>query len=238
VTRAPFLVAEALGPRAARVGLVLFLASFVVAWSSPHPGSVRGFTERLPFVRRAFRLDLEGALREAGVTNGVVFVREPTSVRILHRLWGLGMQRDVATQLINSHDACTILAGIQVAERDTVAGREEKLRAIVRGAAPLPDGPVVLGTRDKGIKFARIENVTAACKAELDDDKDTPGVYGSALLLNQFDAEGRIAGDVIWVQDLSEHNEVLRARFGDRKWYRFVVTEERDLRLTTKVVPY
>jgi len=44
--------------------------------------------------------------------------------------------------------------------------------------------------------------------------------YGSALLLNEIGSDGRIAGPVVLAADLAEHNEVLRARFGDRPWYR------------------
>ena len=61
--------------------------------------------------------------------------------------------------------------------------------------------------------------------------------YGQALLLNEIGADGRIAGPIVFVADLSEHNEVLRARFADRAWYRLEVpngTADRAPRL----VPY
>ena len=30
-----------------------------------------------------------------------------------------------------------------------------------------------------------------------------------------------MGGDVVYVLDLGAHNEVLRSRFGSRRWYRF-----------------
>ena len=51
-------------------------------------------------------------------------------------------------------------------------------------------------------------------------------------------AAGHIDGDVIYVADLLERNELLRRRFGDRSWYRLAVTRDAAGRLGAKVMPY
>ena len=136
------------------------------------------------------------------------------------------------------HDACTVLAGVRAAERDTTATLEARLELIRKAVVPLPDGPEVLGTRDEGIRFASMETVTPECRAELDPDTFVPGVFGQNLLHNSWDATGRIAGDIIYAQDLTDHNEVLRKRFAGRSWYRLEVSESRDGVLSARVVPY
>jgi hypothetical protein len=45
--------------------------------------------------------------------------------------------------------------------------------------------------------------------------------YGPFFPTNTIGADGRVGGNVVWVLDLGAHNEALRARFGDRAWYRF-----------------
>ena len=59
--------------------------------------------------------------------------------------------------------------------------------------------------------------------------------YGPALLMNEIGADGRIAGPIIFVADLGDHNEVLRARFADRPWYRLEVPIQEQL---PQLVPY
>ena len=48
----------------------------------------------------------------------------------------------------------------------------------------------------------------------------------------------RIDGDVIYVADLLDRNEVLRHRFGDRTWYSLAVTRDAAGRLGAKLMPY
>ncbi|MND07275.1 hypothetical protein D3C83_291510 [compost metagenome] len=44
--------------------------------------------------------------------------------------------------------------------------------------------------------------------------------FGPLMLRNQLDAEGHLTGPIIFAADLSERDTLLRARFGDRAWYR------------------
>jgi len=72
------------------------------------------------------------------------------------------------------------------------------------------------------------ESITPECQAELDADRRLGGApFGPALPLEEFGPDGRIGGDVIYAADLGDRNEVLRARFGDRRWYRLSLHPER-----------
>lgn len=236
--RAPFLAADVLGPPAGRMGFALIALSVLVTWMAPHPATARSLVAQMTQVRRGFRLDVADVVRKADIHNAVVFIREATSARILHRLWGIGMPRDEAGRLFSRSDACSMLVGIREAERDTAAPLDRRLARVRQLAVPLPDTGDVLGTRDSGIKFAGMGTVTEACRAELDADSVVPGVFGPNLLLNTWDDDGRIAGDVIYAQDLTEHNEVLRRRFSQRAWYRLEVAQSSTGVLSGRIVPY
>ena len=91
---------------------------------------------------------------------------------------------------------------------------------------------VAFRTSDRG-------SITPRCRTELLADRGYGAAisYGAALLMNEIGRDGHIAGSVIFVDDIAEHNEVLRDRFGDRPWYRLempAVTEDRSPRL----IPY
>jgi hypothetical protein len=57
------------------------------------------------------------------------------------------------------------------------------------------------------------------------------------LLLNRFDESGHIDGDVVYVINLGERNELLRSRFADRHWYRYEVPYNRRDSMPV-LVPY
>jgi hypothetical protein len=57
--------------------------------------------------------------------------------------------------------------------------------------------------------------------ADLASDGEGVATYGPFFPANTIDADGRVGGNVVYVLDLGAHDEVLRARFGDRTWYRF-----------------
>jgi len=92
---------------------------------------------------------------------------------------------------------------------------------------------------DVAFRTSNRESITPRCRAEILSDKARGGVisYGSALLMNTIGSDGRIAGPIVFVSDLAEHNEALRARFGDRPWYRLEVRSSTGDGLP-KLVPY
>ena len=59
------------------------------------------------------------------------------------------------------------------------------------------------------------------CADDVRRDDAGAASFAQSFPANSMDASGRIGGDVVYVLDLAERNEELRARFGDRTWYRF-----------------
>lgn len=200
VARAPSFVAQRWTGYAPRAALVFVLACLVVSWTAPStPFAVQDMARRVRDNRRALKVDLAAIVRDAGVDRALVFIREPFSTRVLHRMWAAGVSRSDAAQLLARSDACSLLSAVRSAEGDTTASA----------------------------------SVTAECEREIADDARLGGgAFGPALPLEPIDADGRVSGDIVYVADLGERNEVLRARFGDRPWYRLTIVRPgaRDVR--------
>jgi hypothetical protein len=89
------------------------------------------------------------------------------------------------------------------------------------------------------VRLASRSSLTPECQAELDGDKTFGGApFGPALPLEEIGADGRIGGDVVYAADLGARNEALRARFGDRRWYRLSLRPVGRGRLRATVSPY
>jgi hypothetical protein len=74
-----------------------------------------------------------------------------------------------------------------------------------------------------------LASLVPSCVAELAHDfrLQNTVAFGPMLLRNRFDETGRIGGPVVYVLDLSERNQLLRTRFGDRTWYRYEAPRSR-----------
>jgi hypothetical protein len=239
VARTPFVVAERVGGVSRRIGVALILSCLLVAWLAPgEVGNVRGQAKQIVGLRRVFRVDIAGAVREAGIHNALVFIREPMTGRLMRRLWGVGVPRELATSLLRQRDACTLLRAVVLAERTGTLSREARVRMVVDSSMPMPDSGGRVMTRDPQIQIASMETLTEPCKRELDGNDYAPASFGTALVLEDFDEKGRLAGDIIYAADLTDHNEVLRERFKDRTWYRLQVTETANRVVTAKIVSY
>jgi hypothetical protein len=57
------------------------------------------------------------------------------------------------------------------------------------------------------------------------------------MLHSSFDASGRLGGDIVYVRDFGQRDEMLRGRFGDRDWYVAAIVVEGDS-LAVRLVPY
>jgi 4-amino-4-deoxy-L-arabinose transferase-like glycosyltransferase len=220
ISRAPAMLEDRVGARACRAVTAGMVACMLVAWAAPTSTvGVLGMASHTRAQRRALKVDMAGAVRDAGLHHAVVFLREPFSQRLIRRLWALGVARGAAPGLVQTHDACVLLTAIEAAERDTVDSRAAKVAALA-GIPPVvnPEGSVAT---DPSIHVASRASLTPACEAEINGDNgQSPVPFGAALVLEPIDARGRIDGDVVYAADLGAHNEVLRGRFGDRAWYR------------------
>ena len=108
--RAPFVIAERLDRRMLRGTVAATLACLAIAWLVPRlPFSVLGLAAQARDARQTLKVDIAGAVRDANAHHALVFLREPFTMRLSRRLWGIGMTRSDAAQLIARSDACSIL---------------------------------------------------------------------------------------------------------------------------------
>jgi hypothetical protein len=240
LARTPFVMAERFGERCKRAAGVLLVCCSIGAWCIPLSSySAAGLVRHVRGTRANLKFDIAGAVQAANVHHALVFVREPFTYRLARRLWGLGVLRSEAAQLIATRDACSLYSAVRAAEQDTAAALADRIAAVVRDAAPFTPGPVALTSRDGTVRISSPASLTAECRAELEADTQPGGVpFGPALPLEPIDDLGRIDGDVVYAADLLERNEVLRRRFGDRGWYRLVVLLDAAGRQHPRLVPY
>lgn len=87
-------------------------------------------------------------------------------------------------------------------------------------------------------RLANPDWIPSECKAEVQADARLPTApFGPALPLEPVDSAGRINGDVVYVADLGDRNDVLRERFKDRTRYRPSIRSMADRSLRAEVVP-
>jgi 4-amino-4-deoxy-L-arabinose transferase-like glycosyltransferase len=240
LARTPFVMAERFGARAKRAAGTVLVCCSLAAWCVPLSAySAAGLVRHVRGTRTNLKFDIAGAVRAANIHHAVVFLREPFSYRLARRLWGLGMPRSEAARLIATRDACSLLSAAAAAERDSAAAPAARIAAVVRDAAPFKSGPTSLTAGDGTVRMSSPASLSPECKAELSADAQPSGVpFGPALPLEPIDQAGRVDGDVVYVADLLDRNEVLRRRFGDRVWYRFVATRDAAGRQRATLVPY
>jgi hypothetical protein len=224
VLRVPFAIGQRLGHRAALATALVFATWVAAAWGvTGLAGNALGLARQARGQRAGFKYDAAAVVQQGRVHHALVFVREPASERLLRRMWGLGVTRSDAVAILAAHDACSLLAAVAVAERDTTPRTPaDAARGLTRLAVVLPPtGAVRLATNSQ-MRFSSPASVTAACRDHLDPPGFVPLSFGAALPLEPIAPDGRVDGDVVYVADLDEHNAVLRARFGNRPWYRLV----------------
>jgi hypothetical protein len=240
VARTPFLVVERFGPRWRRGAVAFTVSCLVVAWCAPGLSfNVWGLARHDRAVRQTLRVDIAGTVRAANVHHALVLLHEPFSSRLARRLWGLGLTRSEAAQLIASRDACSLLSAIRIAEVGGLMRRTITATGLAQAADPFVSSDQPVRTGDRGIHISSPASINPPCRAEMEADARLGSVaFGPALLLEPIDNNGRIDGDIIYVADLGERNAVLRSRFGDRVWYRLIVHDAEDGQLRATLTEY
>ncbi len=219
LARLPAALGDRWGPRWRSAGGVALLACVVIAWLIPSSSGVAALARGARQQRLALKIDVPSAVRDARVRHALVFVHERFDARLERRMWGLGVSRPAAAQLLASRDACSLLAAIRAAEADTAP--LARTLAKLNGAPLFVPGPESLSGAAGGFRISSPASLTPECRAELDTDmlySEVP--FGAVLVDEPIDAHGRVDGNVVYAADLGERNELLRARFGDRTWYR------------------
>jgi 4-amino-4-deoxy-L-arabinose transferase-like glycosyltransferase len=228
--RAPFIAHQRLRGVWWRIAMVTIPVCVAVAWlRSMPPFGVQGLAKEFRESRSRLKLDPPREVASGAVQNALIFVQEGAATRLLHRLWGIGVSRPDAARLLATADACSLLEALRAEERrapDDTAGR---LARIEQSIKPFRESKANVRAPDPNFHVTDSASVTRACNAEvaLDSRLRNSIAYGPMLLQNRFDESGRIAGPVVYVMNLGDHNEVLRRRFADRHWYRYEIPRSR-----------
>ncbi len=240
LARTPFLVAERWGGYWRHAAPLGVLACIAVAWLLPMgPYGAIGMVRQVHDSRRTFKVDLAGAVHAAGIHHALVLVHEPFSGRLMRRLWGVGFTRTAAAEVFAHGDACSVLSAVRLAEADTTQVLTARAQFAAERIATYAPGTAPIRALDPAIHISSALSLTPDCKAALASDARYGGLpFGVGLLLEPIGPDGRLDGDVIYAADLDDRNEALRARFGDRTWYRAWVEAGQDGSVHAVVGPY
>jgi hypothetical protein len=228
--RAPFIAGERLRSGVWwRIAMLVIPVCIGVAWlQSMRPFGMQALAAEFRESRTRLKVDPPEEVRSGAQRNVLVFVQEGASSRLLHRLWGLGLSRPDASRLLVRADGCSLYDAIAMERPDTAntAALLARLEAKVRPFERRPDNPRL---PDAGFHVTDSSSISERCAREIAHDYHIRNTvaYGPMLLENRLDDSGRVAGPAVYVMDLGTHNEVLRARFGDRRWVRYEVPRSR-----------
>jgi hypothetical protein len=228
VARAPRAVAELFRERvrwpvAARSALLVVPLCVAYAWTVPTGVSsvqLRAFYYRQQ--RLKLKVDLEQQVAAAHLTHALVFVPESWHARLIARLRTYDMRPLEATRELATVDACALQGALDREDSLPAASNAERLTRVfatarAAGAAePVPGMP-----SEEVISLVPGAMPTSAClqQANLDQQESMP--YALFLSHQKIDSDGRVGGNVVFVRDFGSRNELLRARYGDRTWYRY-----------------
>ena len=206
--RAPFVIAEATSGAVRRVVILALPVCVALAWlaygmSDSVPGRVRMYRKSSPILRIA----AADVAREGHLHNALVFINEGREARNLHYLWELGLSRGSAARLMVSASSCAVRMSIDAEAGVQPPRTEGRLDRLVKGA----------------LAFDAQEPPTLPLLCVLVVRRDDAGSasYAPFFPANEIGPDGHLGGNVVYALDLGGHNEVLRARFGNRSWYRF-----------------
>jgi hypothetical protein len=238
IARGPFATGDRFGAFGRRFALAAVLLCIGGSWLYDRYQGAFGIVTNLRLTRGLFKADIAGAASDSGLHNALVFVNEPFVYRLHRRLWGLGVDRRDAVTLISNGDACSLLSAIVASEKDSVTPRERRTAAIARATDRYIPGPAVVPSTSS-LHYNSEASFTEQCRREVGNDtKFGVATFGPALLNETIGADGRLAGDVVYAADLGDRNEVLRARFGSRTWYRLSVQRPGDNSYHVVIRPY
>jgi hypothetical protein len=240
VSRAPFFVAERAGHVWRRIAIVLIPVCIGVSWlRTMPPFGVQGLAKEFRESRTRLKVTPPRDVQNGIIQDALVFVQEGAATRLLHRLWGVGVSRPDAARLLATSDACTLTDAVRNEEQRAPGDSAGRLRRIQATVKPFRRSPASPRVPDQNFHVSDTTLVTPACAKEIALDLQVKNTiaYGPMLLLNRFDANGRIGGPAVYLMDLGERNEALRGRFGDRRWFRYEVPANRGDTVPV-LVPY
>jgi hypothetical protein len=207
-----------------RRAVVLVIPMCVLtAWSLP--SGVSSATARVAMYhdqRTKLKTDVEAQVKRAGLHDALVFVNEGWRGRLLARLRVLGFSSFRAERLVSTLDACALETALDA--EDTLPARsldERAQRVVAAAGAAGPAQPAPGLQADQAIALVPGSRPTDRCVREFQHDAMGTMAFPLFLARQHVDDDGRIGGDVVFVRDLLDRNDLLRERFAGRTWYRY-----------------
>ena len=225
--------------RAATVVIpLLFALGWLLPASAAQPNGVWALARRArehPLAMRA----IDRAVTERRLDSAVVFVADGWRARLIARLSALGARPYAAQEIVEHHDACLIQQLVDSAER-LAAPPAERARVLLGTleraprAVPVPGAPA-----SDQIAFDPARPLAPECRTELATALSNGAEYVRYLPRNGTDADGRLAGRIVYARDFGQRNRLLRERFAGRSWYRARVEHVNgELRATLEPIPH
>ena len=210
-------------PIVRRAVLLVIPLCVVTAWSLPTGVSSAAARVALYHEQRTkLKTDVEAQVKRAGLHDAVVFVNEGWRGRLLARLRVLGLTSFRAERVVSTVDACALETALDAEDSLPARNLAERAERVVRSASAFGAAKPVPGLQaDQSISLVPGSRPTDRCVREFQHDTDGTMAYSLFLARQHVGANGRIDGDVVFVRDLLDRNDLLRERFGDRVWYRY-----------------
>src|SRR6266571_4619873 len=222
---------------------VLLVMPLAILWAWAAPGRVSGVRIRAHYYLEGnphYKADYGAAVASAGLTHAIVFVDDGWHARLDARLRAGGLSVFGADKLVISADACRlqhIADSIATAPPGDTLARLQALFAAARPAAGAELAPVAGLAPVQQVLLVRGQPLAPDCLRELMADTIGMAPFEAFLPLEQFEPDGRLGGPVVFARDFGGWNELLRARFPDRAWFRYRPRRNPD-DTTAVVVPY
>ena len=206
-----------------RVALLLVPVSIFVAWLGPagvHSARVRvvAYHEQ----RTKLKTDIDAQAERADIHHALVLVNEGWRGRLQARLRVLGVSQFRAERVLNTVDACALQMALDAEDVTADSTRAARAERAIAKAAAYGQARVERGRQaDQVIALVPGSRPTPVCLEEFMRDTAGTIAYPIFLARQRLGADGRIAGDIVYARDLGARDTLLRARFGDRAWYRY-----------------
>jgi hypothetical protein len=154
------------------------------------------------------RWDADAAAREAGVRQGLVFVRESWGSQLVARLWALGLTRAQTERLYARIDACLLEQGLARLEQQGIRGQAaaDAFAPLMRDSMRVVPSTLSPDASERVLPGARY---TPRCLQRITDDR-----RGFTLLTPLF-----LAGSdgTLYARDLHERDTLLLAKHPERQ---------------------
>jgi hypothetical protein len=223
-----------------RAALLLIPAWMIVSWVHPaHPETLVGVRQLAQIYKsRATAPAIREAVAKAGLVNAVVFIPEGWHARLAAQLRATTFRPLIAEEIVKQSDACFLQRTLAMAERIPASMMSDRVSLVLAnmradGATTrVPDLPP-----SDQISFVAGRPLAPECEVDSQRIPSFGASLAEMLPYEEYDHEGRLAGNIIYARDFGAHNEALRARFGNRKWYVAHVIHGNDA-LSAIVEPY